>query len=393
MKIVAVLETTLKAGGAHNQSLNALIQMKRICEGRYNLEVIAFDLESVNLLNEKGFNGVMIKFSILEKFKNKLFQAASRCHLFSSNFLFPIETRLLKIDTDLIYFVGPSLHSLKIKKLNYIFTLFDLAHRDHPEFPEVREYNEFRIREELYSKVISQSFLTLTDSSKLLENVSRFYGVDSSRLLSMPFAPSSDLGYKSCSITEVRDYYKLPELYFFYPAQFWPHKNHIRILEALTLLNKQGKTMHVVFSGGDKGSMNNVIKKVNTLTLTDQVHFLGLVPHEHMKSLFQGSCGVIMPTYFGPTNLPPLEAWSLGVPLIYSKHLADHTEDAALLVDSDSAESLSLAMLKITIPEVKEQLVINGHLRIEAINIERELCELKLLERLMTFDERRKCWI
>jgi glycosyltransferase involved in cell wall biosynthesis len=392
MKISAILETSLKAGGAHNQSLNALLQMKRICAGRFDMAVIAFDLESVNVLKEKGLNGVMMKFSILEKLKNKLMQLTFWPQLFSEKVLFPIETRLLEIDTDLVYFVGPSLLSLKLKKLNYIFTLFDLAHRDHPEFPEVREFNEFHKREELYSKVISQSFLTLTDSSKLSANVSRFYGVDPSRLISMPFAPSSDLDLNSWSINEVRDHYKLPELYFFYPAQFWPHKNHIRILEALSLLNKEDKTMHVVLSGGDKGNINNIIEKAKSLTLTDQIHILGLVPHAHMKSLFQGSCGVIMPTYFGPTNLPPLEAWELGVPLIYSRYLVEHAEDAALLVDPDNAESLALSMLKITQNEVKEQLVNKGHLRIKAISEERKLSELKLLERLMVFEQRRKCW-
>jgi glycosyltransferase involved in cell wall biosynthesis len=392
MKIVAVLETSLKAGGAHNQSLNALIQMKRICAGRFDLVIVAFDLESVNLLNNKGLNGVIIKFSIIEKFKNLFFQAASRYNVLPAKVIFPIERRLLDIDADLIYFLGPSLLSLKIKKINYIFTIFDVAHRDHPEFPEVREYNEFLKREELYSKVIGQSYITLTDSSKLLRNVSRYYGVDSSRLICMPFAPSSDLDHNSCSIIKVRDLYKLPEIYFFYPAQFWPHKNHLRILEALELLNRENKIMHVVFSGGDKGNLNYIEEKVKILNLEDQIHFLGLVPHEHMKSLFQGSCGVIMPTYFGPTNLPPMEAWSLGVPLIYSAHLSDHAKDAALLVDPDSSKKLSLAMLEITKPDVKEQLVANGYLRIDAINKERELFETKFLEKLMIFEKHRNCW-
>jgi glycosyltransferase involved in cell wall biosynthesis len=392
MKITAILETSLKAGGAHNQSLNALLQMKQICKGHFNFTVLAFDNETVKVLKEKDLDGILVTFSLIDKVKSKLMLAGISGNLFSEKILFPIEQKLISIGTDLVYFVGPSLLSLQLKRLNYIFTLFDLSHRDNSEFPEVREFNEFRKRELLFSQVISQSFITLTDSPMLSENASKFYGVDPAILISMPYGPSPDLDFNTNSISEIREHYKLPDSYFFYPAQFWPHKNHIRILEALFLLNNEDKIMHVVFSGGDKGNIDYIINKAKSLSLTDQIHILGLVPSSHMKSLFEGSSGVIMPTYFGPTNMPPLEAWGLGVPLIYSKHLVGQAEDAALLVDPDSSESLALSMVKITQSGVKEQLVSNGYIRLQAINEERKRSESKLLERLMIFEKRRKCW-
>ena len=50
-----------------------------------------------------------------------------------------------------------------------------------------------------------------------------------------------------------------------------------------------------------------------------------------------------MPTFFGPTNLPPLEAFRLGVPVIYSdlEGLRDQVGDAALLVNLHDPETLS----------------------------------------------------
>jgi glycosyltransferase involved in cell wall biosynthesis len=394
MKIVAILETTLKAGGAYHQSLSALLQMKRICKGRFNLVVIAFDKGSITILQKMGLDSVLVSLSIIEKIKSKLLLSAFWSQLFLNRdkILFPLEKKLLRIDTDLVYFLGPSLISLDLKKLNYIFTLFDLAHRDSPEFPEVREFNEFRKREKFYSRVISQSIFTLTDSKKLSENVSKYYGVDLNHLIDMPYSASPALNFNSISITEVRGKYKLPEFYFYYPAQFWPHKNHFRILEALKLLSKSGNKYHLVFSGGDKGNLDYIKKTVKKMSLTDQVHILGLVPTDHMKALFQGSIALIMPTYFGPTNIPPLEAWDLGTPVIYSSHLSSQTGDAALLIDPDSSESLAKAMIEVAKPEIRGKLISKGYLKIEKISKERVLAEQKILDKLTVFEKRLQCW-
>jgi len=65
---------------------------------------------------------------------------------------------------------------------------------------------------------------------------------------------------------------------------------------------------------------------------------LGFVPIEDMRGLYEGSLAIVMPTYFGPTNIPPLEAWTLEKPLIYSTHLAEQAGDAALLIDPNNAK-------------------------------------------------------
>ncbi|SKB93579.1 glycosyltransferase family 4 protein [Daejeonella lutea] len=392
MRIVAVLETTLKAGGAHNQSLNALFQMKRICEGQFDLQVIAFDKQTVEVLIDKGFDGVLVQFSLLDKIKVRILNSFFGKYILSAKTLFTFEKKLISCQTDLVYFTGPSLWATHLKKTNYIFTLFDLAHRDFPEFPEVSALGEFQKRDALYFSTISNSYITLTDSKELSNNAGKFYGVNPGRLLHMPYGPSPDLERNSTTVTEVIQFYKLPEVYFFYPAQFWPHKNHIRVLEALSVLNNQGKHYHVVFSGGDKGNIQHILNCAVELSVDSQVHTLGLVPSEHIKGLYQGSCALVMPTYFGPTNLPPLESWSLGVPVIYSSHLAGEAGGAALLIDPDNAESLAEAMETVLDPDVRKDLVSRGYLRLKAVEDERVKCEHELLERLIKFKNRRKCW-
>ena len=54
---------------------------------------------------------------------------------------------------DLVYFVSPSRLAADLKKLNFIFTIWDLCHRDNPEFPEVKKDNQFETREKIFKEV------------------------------------------------------------------------------------------------------------------------------------------------------------------------------------------------------------------------------------------------
>jgi glycosyltransferase involved in cell wall biosynthesis len=99
-----------------------------------------------------------------------------------------------------------------------------------------------------------------------------------------------------------------------------------------------------------------------------------------------------MPTYFGPTNLPPLEAWMWGKPLIYSANLGEQVGDAARCVNPDNADELAEAMYSCTKPEIRQQLVEQGGLKLKVIASQREEAENILLSRLYQFEKRRSCW-
>ena len=72
-----------------------------------------------------------------------------------------------------------------------------------------------------------------------------------------------------------------------------------------------------------------------------------------------------MPSYFGPTNLPPLEAWAVGTPVIYPAAFKAQVADAAVLFDYDSPRSLADAVISINSAGVRERLRIAGKDRLE----------------------------
>ena len=111
-----------------------------------------------------------------------------------------------------------------------------------------------------------------------------------------------------------------------------------------------------------------------------------------MRGLYEGCLSVVMPTYFGPTNLPPLEAWSIGKPLIYSSHLHKQVGDAALLVDPDDSNALAEAMMDVIKSDVSEKLIDNGKKRLLEIGKERSEAELLFSEKLKRYALRNDCW-
>lgn len=393
MKVVAVLENSITAGGGFNQALNAILQMQKICKGQFEFEVFTTKSENIAQLEKLGITAVVFSFSFVDKLLAKLslnvwwqsIQGRIKC-------LGSFEKKMMACGCNLVYFVTPSVISPALQKLNYIVTVWDICHRDMPEFPEVRNFNQFYARDHYYQNHLSPAVVVLTDSEQLADNISRRYGVDRERLLPMPFAPAPFLESEDIQNDEaVLNKYGLEKGYFFYPAQFWAHKNHIRILEALILLKERGIKFSVVFAGGDFGNRGYIERFANQNNLKEQVHFLGFVATDDMRGLYKGCKAVIMPTYFGPTNLPPLEAWMIGKPLIYSLQFGAQTANAARLVNPDDAHDLAFAMNECSDMQFCDAMIQKGHIRLQEINVHRKAAEDELFLRLMQFKKRLHC--
>jgi glycosyltransferase involved in cell wall biosynthesis len=395
MKIIAILDNLIGAGGGFDQALNAIVQMQRLSSNRFDFEVFTTQENNVEFLNRLDIAAITVKASILDRFlmkfsHNSLWQFL-QVHL---NLIGSLEKKLILHGCDVVYFVTPSNLSIVLQKLNYITTLWDLCHRENPEFPEVRTFNTFFMREKSNQHNLGPALLTLTESGRLADMASQYYGVERNRFLAMPLTPSPFIqSTQANKAEEVLLKYSLKPKYFYYPAQFWAHKNHIRILQALVILRESHSWLpNVVFSGKDYGNLSHIMQFIRIHKLESQVNILGFVPSEDMRGLYENAMAVVMPTYFGPTNLPPLEAWSLGVPLIYSAQLAEQAGNAALLVDPDSSVELAAAMLRCSELEVREQLLIAGHQRLIDIATERAEAEDALCNKLNQHEVRTQCW-
>ena len=173
----------------------------------------------------------------------------------------------------------------------------------------------------------------------------------------LPFLPSFDVSDDAAEKVgrEVRARYPLPERFMFYPAQFWPHKNHANLVRALSLIKKQtGLAINLVLCGSHSGEIrektySEVMVLANEHNVSEQIHYLGYVKEGEMVGFYKEAVALVMPTFFGPTNIPVVEAWALGCPVLTSdlRGIREQVGDAGLLADPRSAEALASAMARL----------------------------------------------
>jgi glycosyltransferase involved in cell wall biosynthesis len=277
---------------------------------------------------------------------------------------------------ELLFLLSPNLPAFSFR-LPYVVPIFDLNHRLQPEFPEVSAFGETNIREYFYINTCRFATLVLVDSEVGKSDVLRFYGdlIDEDRIRILPYYPPiKDRALPSPQdLDRVRAKYNLPKRYFFYPAQFWPHKNHALIVQAIKLIaDKTGEVVPVVFSGAYwtyimASNFKEVMALAAKLGVGNRIRYLGSVPDEDMAALYTLSAGLVMPTFFGPTNIPPIEAWHFGRPVITSDitGMREQSGDAGLLIDPRSPQALAEAMKRIWLDEAfSSELVARGRARL-----------------------------
>jgi glycosyltransferase involved in cell wall biosynthesis len=143
--------------------------------------------------------------------------------------------------------------------------------------------------------------------------------------------------------------FRLPAKFVFYPAQFWEHKNHARLVRAVASLRETVPDIHLALAGALNRGYAQVRALVADLGLDKQVSFLGYVPDRYMAELYRRARALVMPTFYGPTNIPPLEAFVLGCPVAVSDVYAmgEQVGNAALLFDPKSETAIADAIRRL----------------------------------------------
>lgn len=236
--------------------------------------------------------------------------------------------------------------------------VWDLQHRLQPQFSEVSANGMFEHREQFYSQVLKQAAFVIVGTQAGKGEVQQFYGIPDQKIRILPHPTPSFALDETASASSALSKYKLPSNYVFYPAQFWTHKNHAGILRAVAHLNKiENLRLPVVFTGSDQGNERAVRDLVDQLELRDQVFFLGHVSREELKALYQNAFCLCYVSFFGPENLPPLEAFGLGCPVIAADvpGASEQLADAAIRVDPSNDLEIAKALQLLSRDEAKRQ--------------------------------------
>jgi glycosyltransferase involved in cell wall biosynthesis len=151
--------------------------------------------------------------------------------------------------------------------------------------------------------------------------------------------------------------------------------------------------MHLVLTGSDMGNLRHVQEAIHRLRLSSQVHFLGFLPREDLIGLYRQAVALVYPTFFGPDNLPPLEAFAAGCPVATSNISGADEQLGTAAVLFDPANPIEIAEAICRIRDNKEfraELIRRGQERV-ALRTPQKYVE-QICSILDEFEPFRKCW-
>jgi len=151
-------------------------------------------------------------------------------------------------------------------------------------------------------------------------------------------------------VQAVRLAYDLPRSFAFYPAHSWPHKNHLRLFEALAIArDRYSLDLKLVLTGQQTDFWPTLQAAIEDLALEDRVTSLGFVEGQHVRSLYHAAQFTVFPSLFEGAGFPVAEALTEGSPLLCSRLpvLTEQAGDAALFFDPYSPEDIARAMLQV----------------------------------------------
>jgi len=259
----------------------------------------------------------------------------------------PLAKTLLKEECDLWIFPSSDEWSYKFP-VPALVSIHDLMHRYEKRFSEVASALEYRGRDEAFRNICRWSEGILVDSLIGKQQVIESYGVAPEKIHILPFIAPIYM-YREKNVNDFESRYNLPEKFLFYPAQFWEHKNHKGLIKAIARLRTDIPSIKLVLTGSKKNGYASTIKLINDLRINENIIFLNYVPDVDMPEIYRRARALVMPTFFGPTNIPPLEAFISGCPVAVSNvyGMTEQVGAAALLFNPNSIDEMAECIRKL----------------------------------------------
>jgi glycosyltransferase involved in cell wall biosynthesis len=206
---------------------------------------------------------------------------------------------------------------------------------------------ELKVRADSYDYISSNAEELVFSSNAALNDFKVLFPASKANTYVLQFAVSHDFTALP-AFEDVLQKYQLDSVYFMSPNQFWQHKNHSIILEAASILKKQGFNAQFVFTGKEYDYRNpdytDQIKNLaKELGVEDSVKFLGFIDRNDQIALMKNAQAIIQPSFFEGWSTVVEDAKALNQTIIASD-IAVHREqlgDAGNYFDPKSAEALS----------------------------------------------------
>jgi len=223
--------------------------------------------------------------------------------------------------------------------LPFVTWIADLLHRD---CPMTLNSWQIRAREDGFMIVSRESVIIQASSEFIARKIHEVYGVSPNRLVVLPPIPQ-DLARSE----KLKDSGKR---YFFYPANFWAHKNHRILLfayrEYISRTRNEDKAWNLVLTGHPGPEEEQIKALAQDLGISNRVQFLGYLSQTEYADWFTGAGCLVFPSLYEGFGMPLVEAMRLHVPIIASKSasIPEICGDAFHAIDPSDVSDIAQAM-------------------------------------------------
>lgn len=201
-------------------------------------------------------------------------------------------------------------------RLPNLYQPHDLQHLEHPEWfhPLQRTYRRLS-----YRAMARQASRLVVMTRSARAPTAEKLAVPESKTIVVPWGSVMSLYGDTVLPRDALESLGVPERFMLYPAQTWPHKNHIRLVEAVALLrHRHGLSVCVVLTGRRNAYWSDIENEIRRLGVEDLVISLGWVDTQLLRTLYQSADALIFPSLFEGWGLPIVEALDVGLPVLCS---------------------------------------------------------------------------
>jgi glycosyltransferase involved in cell wall biosynthesis len=248
-------------------------------------------------------------------------------------------------------------HSLHIQlppsdRLKKILTVHDCRYLAFPELYEPHVVEEYR---HLMNTSLKRADMVATVSNNTRQDLLKHFNISEERIKVIYNGFKSYVPEAALNTKKMEDLIKklnLPSQYLFFIGVLDPRKNLKRLIQAISILNEDKKDIPDLVIAGisfEQWKNSDEAKEADRFGVFKRIHVIGVAERNIVFNIMKGSLALCYPSLYEGFGFPPLEAMSMGVPVLAGRNssIPEVTGDAACLVDPFSANDIAQGLHKI----------------------------------------------
>jgi len=136
--------------------------------------------------------------------------------------------------------------------------------------------------------------------------------------------------------------------YILYVGNAHPHKNVETLVQSMEYINKVDKNLKLVLIGSDKFFYPRLAETIKKSPNSNSIALIGEVPNHELIGWYKNASCFVTASKMEGFGIPPLEAMSVGCPVIVSDIPVFHEiyQDAAVYFDHNNPENIAETIIK-----------------------------------------------